>query len=50
MIGVEMHEVNLRQFFDACLLKDSELVAGPEAWVCYEDRFTRWSIEEGEEG
>ena len=49
MIGIEMDEAALRQAFDACLLNDAELAAGPEAWVRYEDPFPLWSIEEDEE-
>jgi hypothetical protein len=46
MIGIEMDEAALRQAFDACLLSDSELAAGPEAWARYEDPFPQWSIDE----
>ena len=44
MSGIEMDEAALRQAFDACLLNDAELAAGPEAWVHYEDPFPAWSI------
>jgi hypothetical protein len=49
MIGIEMDEAALRQAFDACLLNDAELAAGPEAWVRYEDPFPQWAIDEDEE-
>ncbi len=44
-----MDEDALRHAFDACLLSDAELAAGPEAWARYADPFPQWSIEEGEE-
>jgi G3E family GTPase len=49
MIGIEMDKAALRQAFDACLLNDAELAAGPEAWVRYEDPFPQWAIDEDEE-
>lgn len=49
MIGIEMDEAALRHAFDACLLSDTELAAGPEAWVRYEDPFPQWSVDDVEE-
>ncbi|MCG5054696.1 MAG: zinc metallochaperone GTPase ZigA [Myxococcales bacterium] len=42
LIGMGMDEVELRQRFDACLLTDSELTAGPEAWGQLSDPFIPW--------
>jgi G3E family GTPase len=44
MIGVGMDEDALRRGFDACLLNDVELAAGPDAWARYEDAFPSWSV------
>jgi hypothetical protein len=49
IIGMGMDEAALRAGFDACLLTDEELRAGPDAWSCYEDPFPRWEILEDEE-
>lgn len=49
MIGIEMDEPALRQGFDACLLSDAELAAGPSAWAGYADPFPAWSIDHDDE-
>ena len=49
MIGIEMDEAALRLAFDACLLSDAELAAGPEAWAGYTDLFPAWSIDQEDE-
>ncbi|MGL4527352.1 MAG: GTP-binding protein, partial [Aestuariivirga sp.] len=48
LIGIEMDEAALRRDFDACLLSETELAAGPQAWVHYEDPFPLWAIDEDE--
>jgi hypothetical protein len=37
LIGINMDQHALRQAFDACLLTDDELAAGPQAWANYPD-------------
>ncbi len=49
LIGIEMDELALRQAFDACLLSPTELEAGPETWVNYDDPFPPWSLSEDDE-
>lgn len=49
LIGIEMDEAALHQAFDACLLNDAELAAGPEAWVGYRDPFPAWTIDQDDE-
>ncbi|RFA25769.1 hypothetical protein CAI21_18570 [Alkalilimnicola ehrlichii] len=42
LIGIDMDEAALRARFDACLLSDEEMAAGPAAWRDYDDPFPRW--------
>ena len=42
LIGMGMDEQVLRRRFDACLLTDAEMRAGPKAWARYEDPFPGW--------
>jgi G3E family GTPase len=42
VIGVGMDEAALRRAFDACLLTDAEMTAGPEAWARLPDPFPAW--------
>lgn len=44
LIGMEMDEAWLRQQLDACLLDDSEMAAGPEAWQRWPDAFPEWPV------
>lgn len=48
MIGMRMDEAALRAGFDACLLSDAEMAAGPAAWERFEDPFPRWIMREEE--
>ena len=45
LIGINMDQHALRQAFDACLLTDDELAAGPQAWANYPDPFPEWAID-----
>ena len=42
LIGMDMEEAELRLRFDACLLTDAEMAAGPAGWQGYEDPFPAW--------
>lgn len=48
MIGMGMDESALRAGFDACLLNDAEMAAGPSAWERFEDPFPLWIMREEE--
>eukprot|EP00200_Dunaliella_tertiolecta_P017411 CAMPEP_0202411818 /NCGR_PEP_ID=MMETSP1128-20130828/23144_1 /ASSEMBLY_ACC=CAM_ASM_000463 /TAXON_ID=3047 /ORGANISM="Dunaliella tertiolecta, Strain CCMP1320" /LENGTH=489 /DNA_ID=CAMNT_0049017607 /DNA_START=71 /DNA_END=1540 /DNA_ORIENTATION=- len=41
-IGVDMDEQQLRAMLDSCLLDDSEMAGGPEAWAQMEDPLPSW--------
>lgn len=41
-IGINMDEQRLRQKFDAALLTDKEMSAGPDKWKKYPDPFPSW--------
>ncbi len=41
-IGADMDRPRLEAELDRCLLTDSELKSGPEAWCRFEDPFPRW--------
>lgn len=43
VIGVEMDERVVRAQFDACLLTDAEMQAGPMLWQLLPDAFPAWS-------
>jgi G3E family GTPase len=43
LIGADMNRAALTTAFDACLLTDTEIAGGPEAWSRYEDVFPAWS-------
>lgn len=43
VIGVEMDERAVRAEFDACLLTDTEMRAGPMLWQLLPDAFPAWS-------
>jgi len=45
-IGQELDEAQARQALDQCLLHDTELKQGPEAWCSYPDPFPQWIREE----
>lgn len=49
-IGQGLDEEQARRALDACLLTETELAAGPEAWKRYPDPFPQWirEIEEAE--
>ncbi len=42
LIGMEMNEAELRRGFDRCLLTESELAGGPDAWASLDDPFPVW--------
>ncbi|WCE09270.1 zinc metallochaperone GTPase ZigA [Pseudomonas sp. JBR1] len=42
LIGMNMDEPSLRAKLDACLLTDTELAAGPQAWVKLHNPFSDW--------
>lgn len=42
LIGMDMDEAQLRQRFDACLLTDEELQAGPSVWRTWTNPFPDW--------
>lgn len=42
LIGIGMNEADLRERFDACLLSDVEMAAGPQAWSSFKDPFPAW--------
>ena len=42
LIGIGMNETTLRVRFDACLLTDTEMAAGPHAWKRYANPFPEW--------
>jgi G3E family GTPase len=46
MIGMGMDEAALRAGFDACLLSDAEMAAGPGAWERFDDHFPNWIVRE----
>ena len=41
-IGQGLEEAQARRALDACLLNETELAAGPEAWKSYPDPFPQW--------
>ena len=41
-IGMDMDEAQLRKRFDACLLTDEELQAGPSVWRTWTNHFPGW--------
>ncbi|WP_372072502.1 zinc metallochaperone GTPase ZigA [Tistrella mobilis] len=43
LIGIAMDEPRLRAGFDACLLTDVEMAAGPAAWTALDNPFPGWS-------
>jgi len=43
VIGVEMDERRVRAAFDACLLIDAEMQAGPMLWQLLPDAVPAWS-------
>jgi hypothetical protein len=43
LIGMDMDEPALRGRFDACLLTDAEMAAGPEHWTTWDNPFRDWS-------
>jgi len=43
LIGVEMDERTVRAAFDACLLIDAEMQAGPMLWQLLPDAVPAWS-------
>lgn len=42
LIGMEMDEQALRSRFDACLLTDGEMAAGPDVWMSWSNPFPEW--------
>ncbi len=48
VIGIGMDEAALRHSFDACLLGDREMAAGPDAWATLPDPFPAWIVAETE--
>ena len=42
LIGMDMDEAGLRARFDACLLTDEEMAAGPAAWARLGNPFAGW--------
>jgi G3E family GTPase len=42
LIGMDVDEADLRARLDACLLNDSELAAGPRAWMKLHNPFSDW--------
>lgn len=42
LIGMGLDEGALRERFDACLLDDTELALGPDAWADFDDPFPTW--------
>jgi len=49
LIGIDMNQGKLEQMLDACLLTESEISEGKEAWEKYNDPFTPWKIEDHQE-
>lgn len=43
LIGMDMDEPALRARFDACLLTDAEMAAGPEHWTTWDNPFRDWA-------
>ena len=50
LIGMGMDQAALTAAFDACLLSDAELAAGPAAWAALPDPFPHWGEAEEEHG
>ncbi|MFV8836635.1 zinc metallochaperone GTPase ZigA [Aquisalimonas sp. APHAB1-3] len=48
LIGIDMDRDALTARLDACLLTDSELAGGPQAWRRMEDPFPAWGLTEPE--
>jgi G3E family GTPase len=44
VIGIDMNEQALRERFEACLLTDDEMAAGPGVWAYYPDPFPAWVL------
>lgn len=42
LIGMHLDQPALSARFDACLLSEAEMAAGPSAWERYRDPFPRW--------
>jgi len=42
LIGMDMIEAALRARFDACLLTDTEMAAGPDGWMAWKNPFAEW--------
>jgi len=42
LIGIAMDEARLRAHFDACLLTDAEMAAGPNGWMAWGNPFEEW--------
>ena len=42
LIGMEMDQSKLIEQFDACLLTDTEMDAGPDAWQATDSPFMSW--------
>lgn len=42
MIGMDMDQLGLTAQFDACLLTDTEMAMGPEAWQEFDNPFPNW--------
>jgi G3E family GTPase len=42
MIGMDMDQLALTAQFDACLLTDTEMAMGPEAWQEFDNPFPNW--------
>jgi hypothetical protein len=45
LIGVHLDEAYTRSLLDNCLLTDTEMEQGPEAWAKWEDPFPSWVVE-----
>jgi G3E family GTPase len=44
VIGIAMDEADLRARFEACLLTDEEMAAGPSVWAAFRDPFPEWAL------
>lgn len=49
LIGIDMDEQALTAAFDACLLDDAELAAGPMRWRELPDPFPAWGADDGDD-
>jgi G3E family GTPase len=50
IIGQGINQRQLTESLDECLLTESELTAGPDAWELFDDPFTPWPAAEDFEG